>query len=224
MRRFKAKLILILMIVSLFGVGFAAWNIIVPTDPGYVEGEVETEDVILLQALSNPRFDTQLRYNKNGFFTQYIFDPETDKISSKVYDNITYTIDIDYTECRKLSTDTKSPKSFDLVITLKDYTNYIEIDKILSLVVSDKNNIITGNVSIVSKQFEIKSNEINVYLTFTVPEDLAKTKDSISVKYDFKNVVTDGSNATIKGFFETLSNVDKDKAFIVSASLYANYE
>lgn len=221
MRKYKRKLIFLIMIISLIGVGFAAWSVVVPTDDANLNGDFSSDDVVLVEALSDPLFDRELKYNKNGFFTQYKYNELDDTLSSVTYNNITYSVNIDFNECRKLMTGTNQPKSFQIVISLEDQSKYVEINNILSLV---HRTINVDGVTVLSKGYEVKDGKINAYVTFTIPEDLTVTSTSATVNYDFSEVATDGSNTTITGFFDALSKLDNDRAFIVSASLYAIYE
>lgn len=220
MRKFKSNLILFFMTISLITVGFASW-INVPTDDSLVEGgSLITDDVVMV--LTNPKFDTTLKYNKYGFLTQYEFDEESGTLTTEMYDNITYSIDVNLSTCKEIYSDATG---FQITIKLKDQTQYDYINKILDLV----------NVTISCNGATLNSNDIvsvvdnEIVVSFTILiGDINQNVSNVSVKYDFSGVstskVTDTDKQMISDFFNKLVTEIKDyEAFVISTSVNATY-
>ena len=77
MRKIKFNLILIAMIISLIGVGFATWSINSETNDTSTEGDFIVDNVEIIDALYEPKFDTTLKYTNKGFFSQFTYNDNT---------------------------------------------------------------------------------------------------------------------------------------------------
>ena len=219
----KFNLIFLAMIISLIGVGFAAWTINVPTPDVSENGDFIADNVILVEALSSPVFDNELRYNNHGFYTQHTYDVAKNEISSITYDKLTYSIDVDLPQC---STKLPTADKFQLRIRLKDNMGYENINAIYELITT---NIAINNLNSysVDKSIDTTTNEIVLNIDIT-SDKIGSNISKVSVTFDFSNVSineTDAKNikALKEGFFLALSKVEKDRAFVVAASLYAIY-
>jgi hypothetical protein len=90
------------MLISLIGVGFATWTIIEPTREFTEDGKINVEEVLKMEVLTEPQFDTnQLRYNKNGFLKKLVYDPKEDDLinSDEIYSIINYSVKVNLQLC-----------------------------------------------------------------------------------------------------------------------------
>lgn len=219
----KFNLIFLVMIISLIGVGFAAWTINVPTPDVSENGDFIADDVILVEALSSPVFDNEIRYNNHGFYTQHTYDVVNNKINSITYDKLTYSVDVDFPQC---STKLPTADKFQLRIRLKDNMGYENINAIYEMITISAviNNLSSYNVD---TTIDTTTNEIVLNIDIA-SEKIGSNISKVSVTVDFSKVSineTDAENikAIKEGFFLKLSKVEKDRAFVVAASLYAIY-
>jgi hypothetical protein len=216
------------MIISLIGVGFAAWSINTPTDETNHTGGFVTDDVVMVEALSSPVFENELIYNSKGFFTQYEFDYSTgkEKLETVTYDNITYSVNVDLPMC---TTKLVEADDFQVRIRLKDETGYTNINQSLKLVtVTVSINNLTGY----SVDNYVDETNEEVVVNVTIPkEKVGEAISKVSIKYDFSKVsvnneaFTPSEKLIVEEFFKQLATVkEEDRAFIVAASLYAIYD
>ena len=183
MRKIKNKLILILMIISLIGVGFATWSIYVPIDDATEGGDFVVDDVVLVEALSSPVFDTELRYNKNGFFTQHTYNPTDQSFTSKTYDKIKYSIDVNLPLCKEKLGDADS---FNVRIRLKPNAEFENLNDILELIGV---KVSIDNLDNYSVNTKIDETINEIIVNVSIPKSNVGTVVSkVSVTYDFSNV------------------------------------
>ena len=210
MRKNILKLIMLCMLLSLIGVGFATWYATDPTDDVNVGGNIISDDLMRLDLLSNNVFDSSLlKYNKNGFCEEGIYDPN-DKNLIKVIKNsvVNYSVDVDLATCREKI---KDIEFIELRFTLCDMTNYKNIlEEVYEKVVPSVSGMDGLQISTYS------SNEkLDIYVKISLKNDLSST--TVKLKLDFKDVDS-------KDYFELLALTEKNKAFSITASLYAIYE
>ena len=221
MRKRKTKLILFLMIISLFTVGFASW-INSPTDDLNANGDFTVDDVLLLNALSSPRFNTELIYNEKGFITFKEYDSTTQTFVDKSYDNITYSVNVDLPLCFEKI---KDADAFQIRIILKNNIDYDYISTILDLI---DVTVIVDDIALNSSEItSITNNEI--ITNISIPKDNVGTNSSkVQVVYNFSGVstneVNDEEKEHVEKFFMTLKDINDDTAFIVAASLHPIYD
>ena len=207
MRNKILKLIMFVMVISLIGVGFATWTIIIPPFEKSENGSFVVEDVIHLNVLSNSNYDTDgLRYNKYGFFTQYIFNEEENSFTAKTFSKATYSVDIDLKMVKEKLPETQY---VELRLILTDNTNYSNIkssvyDRILPTIINGP-----------AYETVIKSSNDGYVLSLHIP----LTEDSVKVSVEF-----DFSNVNDKNYFSWITSKEKNMLFSLTAALYANNE
>lgn len=210
MRKYILNLIILCMLISLIGVGFATWNAIDPTDDVNTGNTIISDDLMRLNLLSNNVFDSSLlKYNKNGFYEEGVYDPN-DKNLIKVVKNsvVNYSVDVDLATCRDKI---KDIEFIELRFTLIDKTNYKNIlEEVYRKVIPNVSGMDGLQISTYSS-----SEKLDIYVKISLKNTLTST--TVKLKLDFKDV-------DCKDYFELLASTEKNKAFSISASLYAVYE
>jgi hypothetical protein len=208
------------MIISLITVGFAAWTINVPTDDVTQGGDFVADDVVLVEALSSPTFNTELRYNKNGFFTEYKYNEETKTITTNTYDKITYSLDVDFNLCKeKLNAD-----KYQLRIRLKVNEQFENINEILNSIVIEGS---FSDFNSYENEIDETTNEYVINLTISKSKIISENKTNVNITFNFSNLTikeNDSKLALKQAFFNTLASIEDNQAFIVATSLYAIYD
>ena len=213
MRKYILKLIMLCMLISLIGVGFATWTIIEPTREFTEDGKINVEEVLKMEVLTEPQFDTnQLRYNKNGFLKKLVYDPKDDDLinSDEIYSIINYSVKVNLPLCYQ---NIKDLDYVELHFTLKsncDYDNLrSSVYDLIDVSLSDGVNTYNDSVKVIT------NDKIDIYIK--IPVNAASTEMRVYMNLDFKRV-------TDPLFFQALSVLRRNEAFTISAYLYALYE
>jgi hypothetical protein len=201
------------MLISLIGVGFATWTIIEPTREFTEDGKINVEEVLKMEVLTEPQFDTnQLRYNKNGFLNKLVYDPKEDDLinSDEIYSIINYSVKVNLPLCYQ---NIKDLDYVELHFTLKsncDYDNLrSSVYDLIDVSLSDGVNTYNDSVKVIT------NDKIDIYIK--IPVNATSTEMRVYMNLDFKRV-------TDPLFFQALSVLRRNEAFTISAYLYALYE
>jgi hypothetical protein len=201
------------MLISLIGVGFATWTIIEPTREFTEDGKINVEEVLKMEVLTEPQFDTnQLRYNKNGFLKKLVYDPKEDDLinSDEIYSIINYSVKVNLPLCYQ---NIKDLDYVELHFTLKsncDYDNLrSSVYDLIDVSLSDGVNTYNDSVKVIT------NDKIDIYIK--IPVNATSTEMRVYMNLDFKRV-------TDPLFFQALSVLRRNEAFTISAYLYALYE
>ena len=213
MRKYILKLIMLCMLISLIGVGFATWTVIEPTLDFTDEGKIKVEDIIKMEVLSEPQFDTnQLRYNKNGFLKKLIYDPKADDLinSDEIYSLINYSVKVNLPLCYQKIEDLEY---VELHFSLKSNCKYDNLRSsvydLVDVSLSDGINVYDDSVKVIT------NDKIDIYIK--IPVNAASSEMRVYMNLDFKRV-------TDEAFFQVLSVLRRNEAFTISAYLYAVFE
>ena len=213
MRKYIYKLIMLCMLISLIGVGFATWTVIEPTLDFTDEGKIKVEDIIKMEVLSEPQFDTnQLRYNKNGFLKKLIYDPKADDLinSDEIYSLINYSVKVNLPLCYQKIEDLEY---VELHFSLKSNCKYDNLRSsvydLVDVSLSDGINVYDDSVKVIT------NDKIDIYIK--IPVNAASSEMRVYMNLDFKRV-------TDEAFFQVLSVLRRNEAFTISAYLYAVFE
>lgn len=213
MRKNIYKLIMLCMLLSLVGVGFATWSVIEPTKDFTDEGKINVEDVLKMEVLTEPQFDTnKLRYNKNGFLRKLVYDPKADDLinSEEIYSIVNYSVKVNLPLCYQ---NIKDLDYVELHFTLKSNCQYENLRSsvydLVDVTLSDGINNYNDSVKVIT------NDKIDIYIK--IPVNAVSTETRVYMNLDFKRV-------NDKAFFEALSVLRRNEAFTISAYLYAIFE
>lgn len=210
MRKIILKLIPFIMLVSLTSVGFAFWAITSPTIDRNNNGNVVVDEVVELDILSSSYAEDGLRYNRKGFFTQYIYSDDLSGFETKTYDNFTYYVNVNLPKLNESSSMGKVELKIELTSEIVDLNTI----KDLLVITSTTNHQISDPVVIDGK--------LCVYVTFDVTS--SSVIEKVGINYNFSRVDSkpeEGQEEAEEELFIKLSNLNEDKKpFVVTSSLY----
>ena len=216
MKKLKYKLIAVMLIVSLFTVAFASWNILVPTEDVNVNGNINVDEVKDFDNYATVKFTRNLIYNEKGFFKKSTFDPETGEFGIlEPHDTFEAIITIDIQKCKDTFDNISAIR---LKVSLRDLTGYENMDDVFNNYVKLTSTCPT-NVTTESTGLQTNPN-LDKYCIYYIPVTQELTSIEIKVSYWF-----DITNEDDSEFFTHISQPEyrDDNAFDLVSLLSIEY-
>lgn len=229
MCKFKMKLITFIMVISLFTVAFAAWNIFDDTDDSGANGNIKVEEVTEFKDFATIKFTDVLVYNENGFFEKMLYDTEKQEFVTTPHDFTNAKVEIDV---KKIKETFAGAETIKIRLAFRDLTGYEGMFNIfahqLDVTATSDNDDVEVSVSGVEFLTVGSSNQQETYtekyINVNIPvTDAVGDKVTININYQFN---LDNSEGAYNAFFAAISadNYRDGKAFKLVASLYVEYK